>query len=77
MHASDTGSQSNVEGDCDGGSRTHSCYFGPSTVTITRIWEMIDQGYFTEGGARTPGEETILEPKNDEAIVFEEFLQLV
>jgi hypothetical protein len=34
---------------------------------------MIDQGYFTEGGARTPGEETILEPKNDEAIVFEEF----
>jgi hypothetical protein len=30
-------------------------------------------GYFAEGSAHKPGEEVILEPAADEAIVFEEF----
>jgi hypothetical protein len=30
-------------------------------------------GYFAEGVAREPREETILEPADDEVIVFEEF----
>jgi hypothetical protein len=34
---------------------------------------MIDRGYFTEGMGREPGEETVLEPHPDEAVVFEEF----
>jgi hypothetical protein len=29
--------------------------------------------YFAEGSAREPGEETVLKPANDGAIVFEEF----
>jgi hypothetical protein len=49
--ASDTGSHNRAEGDSDKGSRTHSYYFGPSTVTVSHVWEMIDCGYFTEGGA--------------------------
>jgi hypothetical protein len=60
------------EGESDAGSHTCSYYFGPSIVTMTQNDEMMDQGYFTEGGARAPGEETIPEPERNEAIVFEE-----
>jgi hypothetical protein len=28
---------------------------------------------FVEGGAHAPGEETVLEPEDDEAVIFEEF----
>jgi hypothetical protein len=48
-HASDAGSQGHAKGDSDEGSCTRSYYFGPSTITRSRIQEMIDQGYFTEG----------------------------
>jgi hypothetical protein len=34
---------------------------------------MIDSGYFAKVGARALGEETVLEPKNDEVVMFEEF----
>jgi hypothetical protein len=71
VHVSDVGTQSH-EGESDGGSHTRGCYFGPSTVTVSRIRDMMDQGYFTEGGARAPGEETIPELERNEAIVFEE-----
>jgi hypothetical protein len=30
-------------------------------------------GYFAEGSVHKPGEEVILEPADDEAVVFEEF----
>jgi hypothetical protein len=30
-------------------------------------------GYFIEGSAREPGEEVILDPGDDEDVVFEEF----
>jgi hypothetical protein len=43
------------------------------TVIVSRIQKMIDQRYFTEGGSRASGEETILEPENDEAIILKEF----
>jgi hypothetical protein len=49
-------SQSNAKGDSGGGSLTCSCYFSPSIVTVSHIREMIDQGYFAEGGALAPGE---------------------
>jgi hypothetical protein len=58
------------EGESDAGSHTHSYYFGPSIVTMTQNDEMMDQGYFTEGGARAPEEETIPEPESDETVVF-------
>jgi hypothetical protein len=62
-----------AQGDSDEGSRTHSYYFRPSTVTISGVQEIIDRGYFTEGGARVLGEETISEPDSDEVVLFEEF----
>jgi hypothetical protein len=73
MHASHAGSHSHAEGDSDEGSHTRSYYFGPLTVTVNCIREMINHGYFVEGSARAPVEETILEPDSDEAVVFEEF----
>jgi hypothetical protein len=41
---------------------------------VNRIRGMIDNGYFTEGMGREPGEETVLEPQFDEAMMFEEFV---
>jgi hypothetical protein len=64
----DAGSQSNAEGNSNRVS--HSYNFGPLTVTVRRIEEFTEQGYFDEGGVYAPGEETIAEPKNDEAVMF-------
>jgi hypothetical protein len=75
-HASDAGSQGHDEGDSDEGSCTHSYYFGPLTIIVCRIWEMIDQEYFIEGGARASGEETIPEPDSDKDVIFEEFFTI-
>jgi hypothetical protein len=47
--------------------------FGASTVTISHIREMVVLNYFAEGDGRAPEEETIPEPGDDEAVVFEEF----
>jgi hypothetical protein len=47
--------------------------FGASSVTVGHIHQMESLGYFTEGSAREPGEEIVLEPNSDEAIVFEDF----
>jgi hypothetical protein len=73
VQASDAGAHSGAGADIDEGSRMCSYYFSPSMVTVSRIKEMIDRGYFTEGMAHMPGEETILEPNADEVVVFEEF----
>jgi hypothetical protein len=47
-------------------------FFGPSTVTISCVREMIDRGYFAVGGGRVSREETVPEPNGDEAVIFEE-----
>jgi hypothetical protein len=70
---SDAGSHNGAGGDMDEGSCTQSYFFGPSTMTISRIRGMIDHSYFTEGMGCECGEETILEPHSDEAVVFDEF----
>jgi hypothetical protein len=54
-------------------SHLQSFYFGPSTVTVSQIREMIDNVYFTNGMGHEPGEETMSEPHVDEAVLFEEF----
>jgi hypothetical protein len=54
-------------------SRSPSFYFVPLTVTINRIHRMVDGGCFTNGMGREPWEETVLELRDDEAMVFEEF----
>jgi hypothetical protein len=47
--------------------------FEMSSVTVGRIRQLESLGYFVEGSAREPGEETIPEPNDDEVVVFEEF----
>jgi hypothetical protein len=46
---------------------------GASTITLARIREMAEKGYFMEGEAHPVGEETTLEPQDDEAVIFEDF----
>jgi hypothetical protein len=70
---SDTGSRSGVGDDVDDGSHNRRYYFGPLTVTVSRIHGMIDNGYFFEGMGHEPGVETIPEPNANETVVFEEF----
>jgi hypothetical protein len=70
---SNTGSHNGAGDDVDEGSHTQSYYFGPLTMTVSRIHGMIDNDYFAEGMGCEPGEETILKPNLDKAMVFEEF----
>jgi hypothetical protein len=51
----------------------HSYDLVPSIVTVTHIRKLEALGYFIEGSAREPGEEVILDPGDDEDVVFEEF----
>jgi hypothetical protein len=51
---SNAGSHSGASGDMDDGSRTWSYFFGPSTMTVSRIRGMINNGYFAEGMDREP-----------------------
>jgi hypothetical protein len=46
-------------------------YFGASTITLSKIKEMVEKRYFTEGIAQAPGVEAVMELDNDEAIVYE------
>jgi hypothetical protein len=57
-----------VESSC-----SQSFYFGPSTVTVSRIHGMINSGYFADGMSREPGREIVAKPHVDEAVLFEEF----
>jgi hypothetical protein len=70
---------SNVSLHSDGGvvrvesSSSQSFYFGPLTLTLSRIHRMIDNGYFTNGMGHELGEETVSESGDDKAVLFEEF----
>jgi hypothetical protein len=52
---------------------SQSYVFGPSIIMVDCVWKMASLGYFAEGTAREPGEEVVLEPTEDEAIVFKDF----
>jgi hypothetical protein len=69
----DTSDQDEGSGAVDPRESSRSYNFGPSTVTVGRIRQLEALGYFAEGSAREPGEEVILKPAADEAIMFEEF----
>jgi hypothetical protein len=47
--------------------------FGASTITLGRIKEMVERGYFADGEARAPRAEAVSEPEDDEAIVYVDF----
>jgi hypothetical protein len=67
----------NAEDDLDEGAsdnvKLRTCYFGSSTITVGKIKEMEEKGYFPEGKAHVPGAETMPEPNGDEAIMYEDF----
>jgi hypothetical protein len=42
-------------------------------VTVSQICRMVDDGCFADGMGHEPREETMSEPQDDEAMVFEEF----
>jgi hypothetical protein len=44
-----------------------------STITVGKIKEMVEKDYFPKGGARAPGTETMPEPDDDEAVVYEDY----
>jgi hypothetical protein len=73
VQASHAGSHSGAVADIEEVSPMRSYYFMSSTVTVSRIREMIDHSYFTEGMGHAPREETVLEPNASEAVVFDEF----
>jgi hypothetical protein len=47
-------------------------YFRSSTITIAKINEMVEKGYFVDGEARAPEAESVPEPDSNEAIVYED-----
>jgi hypothetical protein len=61
-------------GECASDSaKTRMCYFGSLTITVRKIKEMEERGYFPEGVGHAPGTETVLEPNGDKAIVYKDF----
>jgi hypothetical protein len=68
----------NAEDDLDEGAsdnaKLRTCSFGSSTITIGKIKEMEERGYFPEGEVRIPMAETVPEPNGNEAVVYEDFL---
>jgi hypothetical protein len=47
--------------------------FGASTITLGRIKEIVEKGYFADGEARAPKAEAVPETDNDEDVVFQDF----
>jgi hypothetical protein len=66
------GSVSSANDDFSGDESSLTYCFSTSTITLGRIREMVEKGYFGEGEARSTGEETTLEPQEDEAVVYED-----
>jgi hypothetical protein len=48
-------------------------HFGASTITLGRIKEMVERGYFAVGDARAPVAEVVPESDNVEVVVYEDF----
>jgi hypothetical protein len=53
--------------------KLRTCYFGSSTITVGKIKEMEERGYFLEGEGCAPGAVTVPEPNGDEAIIYGDF----
>jgi hypothetical protein len=67
----------NAEDDLEKGASDNAklqmCYFRSSTITVGKVKEMEERGYFPKGEAHAPRAETMLEPNGDEAIIYEDF----
>jgi hypothetical protein len=56
-----------------GSENSRTYYFGSSTITVGKIKEMAEKGFFPEDGARALGVETVPELENDEPLVDKDF----
>jgi hypothetical protein len=71
-----TGTQGEGSKAMDPRESSRSYVFGPLTITVGCIRQLASLGYFVEDVARELGEEVVLEPVDDEAVVFEEFFMV-
>jgi hypothetical protein len=55
-----------------GNENSWTYYFRSSTITVSKMIVMVEKGYFLEDGACAPGVKTVLEPDNNEAVVYED-----
>jgi hypothetical protein len=53
--------------------KLRTCYFGSSTIMVSKIKEMEERGYFPEDKAHALGAKTVPEPNGDETMVYEDF----
>jgi hypothetical protein len=56
-----------------GNENSQTYHFRSSTIIVGKIKEIVEKSYFPEGEARTSGTDTVPEPDDDEAIVYEDF----
>jgi hypothetical protein len=70
---SDRGTDDYRDGGASDDEKSWTYYFGASTITLGKIKEMVEKGYFTESEAQVPGAEAVPELDNDEAMVYEHF----
>jgi hypothetical protein len=61
------------EGVLSEGAAMHTHYFGALAITMGKIKEMEEKGYFAKDEAHASGAKTVSEPHNDEAMVFKDF----
>jgi hypothetical protein len=67
------GTEDSIDGGASDDENSRTYYFGVSTITLGKINEMVEKGYFAEGEARAPRVEAVSEPDNDEAVMYEDF----
>jgi hypothetical protein len=53
-----------------GNENSWTYYFRSSIITVGKIKEMVEKGYFLEDGAHASGVKTVPEPDDDEAVVY-------
>jgi hypothetical protein len=67
------GSDDSADGGASDDENSQMYYFGALTITLGKIKEMVEKGYFAESEARAPGAEAVPEPNNDDVVVYEDF----
>jgi hypothetical protein len=73
-HALSAGrSDDSADGGASDDENSRMYYFGALTITLGKIKEMVEKGYFAESEARAPRAEAVPEPNNDDVVVYEDF----
>jgi hypothetical protein len=65
--------EDNLDGGASDNAKLRTCYFRSSTITVSKIKEMEEKGYFPEGEAHAPGAETMPETNGDKVVMYKDF----